>query len=275
MDLKELIRKASPIILTGLAVFGVGATAYTSVRANKEVLEELDNHKVVFSNSEDGSISSVEITEKEKAKIYIRHYYKPILIGAGTVLCILGATTLSKKNQATLASAYALLERTHKEYVGKVKDIFGTEGHQKIMDAIALDHCEAPHLYSPGLLDSSSLDTPLEENYHVFYDTFSKRYFESTMPAVLEAEYHLNRNYTMSGIISVNEWYEFLGLDPIDLGDDYVWYGDDGLYWIDFDHHVFTTGDLPEHLYKEGEKKINVIAIDFVYCPCLASNSYD
>ena len=40
-----------------------------------------------------------------------------------------------------------------------------------------------------------------DEN-RLFYDEYSRRYFESSVSRVLQAEYHLNRNFVMSGHLS-------------------------------------------------------------------------
>ena len=56
-----------------------------------------------------------------------------------------------------------------------------------------------------------------------FYEPLSTRYFERTINEVLEAEYHLNRNFILRGEVSLNEFYEFLGLEKTDDGNKYGW----------------------------------------------------
>ena len=71
----------------------------------------------------------------------------------------------------------------------------------------------------------------------LWYDEFSKRFFEATIEKVLTAEYHINRNYILAGEENVNEFYEFLGLEGIEKGDCIGWAPyDEGEYWIDFNH---------------------------------------
>ena len=77
-----------------------------------------------------------------------------------------------------------------------------------------------------------------------FYDSFSQRYFESTIEKVIQAEYHLNRNFMFAGVIPLNDFYEFLGLEKTELGDAVGWSNCNGdIYWIDFDHHRLTLDD--------------------------------
>lgn len=47
----------------------------------------------------------------------------------------------------------------------------------------------------------------------------------------------------MSGYLSVNDFYEMLGLSAIDGGEYVGWNCDDGLYWIDFNHRKTVLDD--------------------------------
>jgi hypothetical protein len=83
----------------------------------------------------------------------------------------------------------------------------------------------------------------------LFYDDFSGRIFESTIEKVLEAEYNINRDLSMQGYATLNEFYDYLGLVPIDGGDelgwssgmnfDYYWQE-----WIDFGHHKTSMNKI-------------------------------
>ena len=61
---------------------------------------------------------------------------------------------------------------------------------------------------------------------------------------VIQAEYHLNRNFMFAGVIPLNDFYEFLGLEKTELGDAVGWSSCNGdIYWIDFNHHRLTLDD--------------------------------
>ena len=86
-------------------------------------------------------------------------------------------------------------------------------------------------------------------------------YFQSTKADVIEAEYHLNRNFQLRGSASVREFFAFLGiLDqfPHEFGDAIGWdcgvmMDDWGIEpWIDFEHWHTTDQSTNE--------VINVIA---------------
>ena len=70
-----------------------------------------------------------------------------------------------------------------------------------------------------------------------FYESISERYFEATMEQVLDAEYHLNRNYSLGKEVTLNDFYGFLGIPEIETGDMLGWnFMDESMYWIDFNH---------------------------------------
>lgn len=155
---------------------------------------------------------------------------------------------LSRRQQAALSSAYALVSQSYKEYTDKVKELYGEETHKTIMEAIVKEKCKDVSLRTTGFLDDSTLDFDADgsdpEVHHTFYDQFSNRYFESTVSKVLQAEYHLNRNFAIrGGDGTVNEFYEFLGLAPIDGGDTIGWAVCDELMWVDFNHTKVTLDD--------------------------------
>ena len=69
-------------------------------------------------------------------------YIPASLVGMSTIACIFGANILNKHQQATITSAYTLLSNTYQDYERKTKEIFGEEGHQKIIDAIAAERAD-------------------------------------------------------------------------------------------------------------------------------------
>ena len=69
---------------------------------------------------------------------------------------------------------------------------------------------------------------------------------------MLQAEYHLNRNFAIrGGDGTVNEFYEFLGLAPIDGGDTIGWAVCDELRWVDFNHTKVTHKFYMRYYEKE------------------------
>ena len=237
---KIYLRKASPTILSGLGAAGVIVTSVLAVRATPKALRKI---RADSKTNHDGDPEAYNKLEAVKSAWAC--YIPAAISGTATIFCIFGANVLNKRQQAALTSAYALLNDSYNNYKDKLKELYGEEAHQKIVDAIAAEKAKDVYITSTGLLRNSSLDfdehDPNDER--LFYDVFSNRYFESSINRVIQAEYHLNRDFVISGYLPVNHFYELLGLAPLESGNSVGWSIDDGLYWIDFNHSKVTLDD--------------------------------
>jgi hypothetical protein len=132
-------------------------------------------------------------------------------------------------------SAYALLDNSYKEYKEKVSELYGEGADAQVREEIAKDHYE---------LDKY----PMEDDKVLFYEEYSRQYFESTMADVIKAEYLLNRNLMYHGYANLNEFYDLLKLPTTDYGDILGWNAD-GIHvmqwytWIEFYHHKVEMED--------------------------------
>lgn len=247
---RGVLKSVSPTILSGVSTIGVITTSVLAAKATPTALERI---KADSRQKHDGD--PYAYTKIEAVKSAWKCYVPAVISGASTIACILGANFLNKRQQVSISSAYALLSSSYQEYKDKLKELYGDEAHQKIVDSIVKEKCNDVYLQSVGICSCSSLDfedhDPNESR--LFYDTFSKRYFESTVNRVLQAEYHLNRNFILSGYLPVNDFYDFLGLENIDGGDEMGWSCDDGLCWIDFNHHKTILDDGLEVLIIDME----------------------
>lgn len=226
--MKLFWKRHSSTILTCMGGMGVVATSVTAVRATPKALLLLDEAK---------KEKEEELTNVEKIKIAGPVYVPSILIGIGTLTCIFGANIMNQRSQAALVSAYSLIDSSFKEYKQKLKELYGEETHNNIVDAIAVEKVDRDWGVS-GSYFGQSCDLANEEacgDSVLFYEENSGRYFESTIEQVLSSMYHLNRNYTLRGYCYLNEYYEFLGLETTDYGSVMGWAPtDDGEYWVEF-----------------------------------------
>ena len=243
MDVQTFIKRNAPTILTCLGAVGVVATTITAVKSTPKALTLLKTAK-----EEKGE----ELTRFEKFKIAGPVYIPSAITGAATIACIFGSNIISKNQQATLMSAYALLDNSYKEYKKKTDELYGEDAGRQIRGEIAKDKY-------PG--DGISLDDDKE----LFYDFYSGRYFESTKEAVLWAQYETNRSMFVNYSVGLNEYYNLLGLEPLPeyemLGwtcgmiEEMYWHP-----WIEFDsEETVIDGDSE---YNEG-MKCTIIHIPF------------
>ena len=223
---KLFISRNGSTILTCMGGVGLVATAVLTATATPKAMTRVENAR-----EEKGE----ELTKVEKVIAAAPAYIPPVLTGLATLTCMFGANTLSKRQQASLVSAYALLDTSYKEFKKKVEEVHGEGTVQNVQAEIAKDKYE-------------EYDIQPEDGMKLFYDEFSGRYFESTMEKVQQAEYNINRDLNMQCYALLNDFYEYLGLIPIEGGDDLGWSADmNAEYywqsWIDFLHHEVVMDD--------------------------------
>ena len=226
MNAKLFFKRNASTILTCVGGIGVVATAVVAVKDTPKAMQIIERAK-----EEKGE----DLTTVEKIKVAGPAYIPAIAIGVSTLVCIFGANALSKRSQASLVSAYALLDNSYKEYKKKVEELYGEGADARVKGEVARDKY-------------NETDVPREDEKQLFYDYFSERYFESTMEEVLKAEYELNRELHTKDYAYLNEFYDLLGLDHIQSGWDLGWSMGASLThywktWIDFRHEKVEMED--------------------------------
>lgn len=151
---------------------------------------------------------------------------------------------LDRRNQAALTSAYAMLNESYKQYRQAAKKVYGADADDKIHAEMAKDAMIADNGWG---YQTYNMDMDTESERILCYDMFSKRYFNTTMAAVINAQYHINRNLQLRGYCCLNEYYEFLGINGVDLGDEMGWniqeMYEGGEMWLDFDNRKTALED--------------------------------
>lgn len=226
---KLYLDRHASTILTCIAAVGVIATAVMVADETTKATKLLET-----ATKEKGEKLTVAETVKVAGPVYI----PAVVTGAATISCIFGANVLNKKRQASLASAYALINEYHKEYRNKLIKLHGKEADEEIRNEMAREHVNF-HVIG--------LDTP--DNKVIFYEELSGETFVRYEREIMDAEYHLNRNFAMRGYASLNEFYEFLGLPQTEYGDAVGWTMSDGYCWIDFEHRLIPSEDGGPDMY--------------------------
>ena len=226
--------------MTCISAAGVVVTVVLAVKATPKALKCIEKEKEV-KNPENGE----NLTRMETIAACWRCYIPAAATGIATIGCIFGANALNRRQQASLVSAYALASRSFNSYKRKVKELYGEEAHKKVMASLAAEKSTKPEISAGSLAQMTSLGfEDANEEERLFYDAISDRYFQATISQVLQAEYHLNRNFAIGGgFITLNQFYEFLGISKVKGGDEVGWMVSDGLYWVDFDHQKTVVDD--------------------------------
>lgn len=225
--LQLFLKKNSSTILTCIGAAGVVATTITAVKATPKAVMLMEEAK-----EEKGE----ELTKLEKVKIAGPAYIPTVLLGVSTLACVFGANILNKRGQASLMSAYALVDSKYKDYRKKVNELYGDDSGSVIRSEIAMDK-----------YDENTVSLEGEET-RLYYDYYSNRYFEASPFDVQRAEYELNRALIMYDFVCLNDWYRSLDIKPLKHGEDFGWttFGNKETYWqtwIDFTHEKVIMDD--------------------------------
>lgn len=226
---KLFINRNASTILTCIGGAGVIATAVMAAKATPKALTLIEKAK-----EEKGE----ELTKFETFKVAGPMYIPSVLTGTATIACIFGANIISKRQQATLMSAYALLDNSYKEYKKKVDEVYGEEAGERVREEIAKDKYAG---------DGNLVDDDKE----LFYDFYSGRYFESTPEAVQWAQYETNKAMFVNCAVGLNEFYELLGLEKLPEYELAGWTCGqlEEMYWhpwIEFDHEKTIIDEDPD-----------------------------
>lgn len=216
-------KKIIPICLSGLASVGLAFTSYLSIKTTLKIRSD-------YIGSSKESVKDVVISNWKD--------YIPVGLAAlGTIGCICGSCVYSHKFISSLISAYSILNTKHLLYESKVKELCGEETHEKILKEIDIEKPKEVYINVETLIGylDNDLDS-IQEEEALFYDTMSNRFFTTKKSKVLDAEMNLNRNFALGAFPTINDFYHFLGLEPIDSGNILGWTNVGGFYWLDFIH---------------------------------------
>ena len=222
------LKRASPTILTFLGAAGFVGTVILAVNATPKAM----NHCYeVWDRSGDK-----DPTMLDYVKVGWKDYIPAASVGAATLVCMFASNGLNRKQQASITSAYVFLDQAYRQYRTKVQELYGDRADAEVRNEIAKD------AYADDIPPKNPDEIPL------FFDFFSGRYFNRTIQEVMDAEYGINRKFAHEDYVTVNDFYDLLGLDPIEFGDSIGWSigAGENFYnykWIDFEHELQVMDD--------------------------------
>jgi hypothetical protein len=215
-----------PEILTGLGIVGVFSTSYLTGKAAIQASEIL--------REEDLSEDRKERT-KEVIKYTWKIYIPPVVSGAVTVGCILGASKTSGQRTAAAVAAYSLSEKAFSEYREKVVEQVGVKKEQKIRDDIAQDHITKKPLGSQEVL-------VIGNGQVLCCELLTNRYFRSDMETLRKAQNDINEKIIKEMYVTLSEFYELIGLPYTSVSSNLGW-DSDSLVRLDFSTVMGTNGE--------------------------------
>jgi hypothetical protein len=220
-DFGMALSKHSPEILVGLGISGMAATTVLAVRATPKAI------KLIEKKADEEGCLPEELSKTEKFKLCWKCYIPAAISGVTSAACIIGAHSVNVKRNAALAAAYTLSDSALREYRDAVVETIGEEKEKVVREKVA----EKQLKKNP---DTNAEVIVTDRGETLCYDSLSGRYFYSDPESIREAVNNLNEDMLNDMYVSLNEFYDNLGLDHTKLGDDLGWSMDDGQVRISF-----------------------------------------
>lgn len=186
MSLKSIGRKASarigrhlmpvkthsPTLLMGAGVIGVTASVVLACRATLKLSEVLEhgeeNLKKVDAAQdkfEEEELQKAAFGVKLKVAVDVAKLYAPsaLLLGGSLTLIVASNRILNKRN-AGLAAAYTVIDKSYKEYRGRVREELGEEKDFEFANGISTAEVVVDGKNGPETVTVSGLDQEAIEN---------------------------------------------------------------------------------------------------------------
>ena len=225
---ERVLTKYSPGILTGIGIAGMIGATFMAVKATPKALYLIETKK------EEAEVE--ELTTVETIKTCWACYIPATLTTVLSAACLIGASTVSAKRNAALATAYSISEAALREYQEKVVEVIGEKKEKAVRDAVAKDQIERdPVTKSEVVIIDSNSNT-------LCYEPLSGRYFKSTIDKIKKAEIKLDRQMIQEMYVSLNDFYWEIGLDGTDLGDKMGWNLSKGYMDLSFSSQLADDG---------------------------------
>lgn len=191
------LKKHSPEILVVAGIAGTVVSAVLACKATTKVAEILDETKgtldTIHDGMETGAINGQEYTTEDGKKDTVVVYaqtgmklaklYGPaIILGTLSITSILASNNILRKRNVALGVAYAAIDKSFKEYRGRVIERFGEQVDTELKYGIKAKKFEEievdPETGKEKKVKKTVMvaDPNLQSDYAVYFDSKSRNY---------------------------------------------------------------------------------------------------
>ena len=191
------LKKHSPEILVVAGIAGTVVSVVLACKATTKVAEILDETKgtldTIHEGMETGAINGQEYTTEDGKKDTVVVYaqtgmklaklYAPaIILGTLSITSILASNNILRKRNVALGAAYAAIDKSFKEYRGRVIERFGEQVDTELKYGIKAKKFEEievdPETGKEKKVKKTVMvaDPNLQSDYAVYFDSKSRNY---------------------------------------------------------------------------------------------------
>lgn len=202
------IHKHAPEILTGIGIAGMLTTTVLAVKATPKAMKLIEDKKQ--------ELETDKLTPAEVVKTTWKCYIPAASTAVVSTACLVGSSTISGRRNAALATAYKVVETARNQYREKVLETIGEKKEELVRDKIAKDQIEANPVCESEIYQTRGGTT-------LCFDSLSARYFYSSQDVIERAVNKVNRQMINHEYASLNDLYEYIGLEGSVLGEQLGW----------------------------------------------------
>ena len=218
--------KNASSILTGLALAGFAATIVMCYKKAPKTKKILNNAKKKIQNL-DRKAPSYQEQKKEIVVDTVKEVVPEVapvaVMAVVTAGCILGNNKISKKRIALLTAGYNLARSNLEDLNREMRNILGDKKTTEIKDAVA----EKRFKRRPKEIPQEVMCPSSSDGLVPCWDTYSGRPFRSNREKIGQAINQLSAECQQDMYVSLNDFYDLIGLRQIPMGDDLGWNTDD------------------------------------------------
>lgn len=258
------LKKHSPEILVAVGVVGTVASVVMACKATLKVNDIVDDAKELIDDihegveqemhTSDGEVYTQEDANKDLVIVYaqtglkLAKLYAPaVAVGALSLGCMLASNNILRKRNVALAAAFTAVDKSFKEYRGRVIERFGKELDRELRFNIKAKEVEET------VVDENGNETTVTKTVEVVdpnttHSIYSVVFCEGNLGWTKNAELnkmfliqqqnYANDRLKARGYITLNEVYEMIGAQTTKYGQLAGWvYTDDssvGDNFVDF-----------------------------------------
>lgn len=281
------IKKHSPEILLAAGTVGVVVSGVMACKATLKVNEIVDDAKqqidTIHSVAADPDMTekyTAEDSKKDLAIVYtqtavkmIKLYGPSVGLGVVSLGCMIGSNRILSKRNVALAAAYTAVDKSFKEYRGRVIERFGKQLDKELRYNIKAKEIEEVSKDENGnevvkkeVVDVIEDDPNNYSPYSIVFDDGNEGWDpdpERTKFFLIQQQNWANERLKAKGHLFLNEVYDMLGARRTKAGAQVGWVYDEknvvGDNYVDFG--IFDTRRSKARDFVNGYEK--VIVLDF------------
>ena len=283
MGFKQIFMKNLPTILTVAGCVGVGATVFFAVKVTPEAKRRVDNlrkekendiskqceerylseHKGVTDEAEIfvGTQQLMDVIPEKEFRPAVKDvvkevavlYLPSVLMGGASIAAFIAANSISVKRLTATSAALTATEEAFRTYKNKVIEQIGEKKAAEVVQKIVQEKVDKnPPTTEDNPAGANVIITGDGET--LFLDELTHRYFRSDIEKVKRVINSLNARLIREDYISLNDYYDEIGIDRCNLGEELGW-------------SIMGEGQIDVHYtsvnaYKDSDKETPI--------PCMA-----